>query len=117
MRVFESRVLRRIFGPMKDEVKREWRKLHNEELNDPYSSPKIFRVIKSRRMRLAEHVARIGERKGLHRILVGKTERKRPLRRSTYRCEYGIKTSSVSEMEGSLTGLIWLRIRGGDGHF
>jgi len=60
LRVFENRVLRRIFGPKRDEVTREWRKPHNEELNDLYSSPNIFRVIKSRRMKLAGHVARIG---------------------------------------------------------
>ena len=58
--MFENRVLRRIFGPKRDEVTREWRKPHNEELNDLYSSPNIFRVIKSRRMKLAGHVARIG---------------------------------------------------------
>jgi len=63
--VFENRVLRRIFGPKKDEVTRAWRKLHNEELNDLYSTPNIVRVIKSRRMRWAGHVARMGEMRGL----------------------------------------------------
>ena len=74
MRVFENRVLRRIFGPRWDEVTRGWRKLHNEELNDLYSSPKIVWVISSRRMRWAGHVAHMGER-----VLVGKPEGKRPL--------------------------------------
>jgi len=74
-------VLRRIFGPKRDKVTGECRKLHNEELNDLYSSPNIFRVIKSRRMRWAGHVARMEERKGVYRILVGKPEEMRPLGR------------------------------------
>jgi hypothetical protein len=81
LRVFENKVLRRIFGPRRDEVTREWRKLHNEEFNDLYSSPTIVRVIKSRRMRWTGHVARRGERGGMYRVLVGKPEGKRPLRR------------------------------------
>ena len=79
--VFENVVLRRIFGPRRDEVTREWRRLHNEELNDLYSSPNILRVIKSRRMRWAGHVARMGEERGAYRVLVGKPEEKRPLGR------------------------------------
>ena len=71
LRVFESRVLRRIFGPKRDEVTGEWRKLHNEELNDLYSSPSTVRVIKSRRMRWAGHVAHMVERRGVYRVLVG----------------------------------------------
>ena len=74
LRVFENRVLRRIFGPKRVEVKREWIKLHNEELNDLFSSPNIGRVIKSRRMRRAWHVARMGDRIGVYRVLVGKPE-------------------------------------------
>ena len=73
-------VLRRIFGSRRDEVTVEWRRLHNEELNDLYSSPNIVRVIKSRRMRSAGHVARMGEEGG-YRVLVGKPEGKRPLGR------------------------------------
>jgi hypothetical protein len=71
LRVFENRVLRRIFGPKRDEVTGEWRRLHNEELNNLYSSPTIIRVIKSRRMRWAGHVARMGDGRGAYRILVG----------------------------------------------
>jgi hypothetical protein len=69
-------VLRRIFWPKRDEVAAEWRKLHNEELNDPYCSPNIVRVINSRRMRWAGNVARVGERRGVYRVLVGNPERK-----------------------------------------
>ena len=74
LRVFENRVLRRIYGPKRDEVTGEWRKLHNEELNNLYSSPNIVRVIKSRGMRWAGHVARMGEGRGVYRVLVGKPE-------------------------------------------
>jgi hypothetical protein len=72
-------VLRRIFGPKRDEVTGSWRKLHNEELHNLYSSSSIIRIIKSRRMRYAGHVARMGEKKNEYRILVGKQEGKRPL--------------------------------------
>jgi hypothetical protein len=71
--VFENRVLR-IFGPKRDEETRDWRKLHDEELHDLYSFPSIFRIIKSRRMRWVEHVARMGEKRNAYRILVGKPE-------------------------------------------
>ena len=74
LRVFENMVLRRIFGPRRDEVMGEWRRVHSEEPNDLYSSPNIVRVIKSRRMRWAGHVARMGEERGLYRVLVGKPE-------------------------------------------
>jgi len=76
LRVFEIRVLRRTFGPKRDEVIGEWGRLHNEELNDLYCSPNIVRVIKSRRMRLARHVARMGERRGVYRVWVGNLEGK-----------------------------------------
>jgi hypothetical protein len=90
LRVFENRVLRRVFGPKRDEVKEEWRKLHNEELNDLYSVHDIVRVVKSRR-RWAGHVARMGEERGVHRVLVGKPERKRPLGRPRRRWDDNIK--------------------------
>jgi len=84
LRVFENRVLRRIFGPRRDEVTGEWRRLLIEEL---FFSPSIFRVIKSRRMGWAGHVARMGERRSLYRVLVGKPEGKGPLGRPRRRCE------------------------------
>jgi len=79
--VFENRVLRRVFGPNRDEVTGEWRKLYNEELMDLYSLPNNVRVVKSRRMRWAGHVARMGEGRVVHRVLVGKPEGKRSLGR------------------------------------
>jgi len=91
LRVFENRVLRKIFGPKSDEVKGEWRKPHNEELNDLYSSHNIVRVIKSRKIRRAGHVARMGEGRSVYRVLVGKPEGKRPLRRPRSRGEDNIK--------------------------
>jgi len=81
LRVFENRVLRRIFRPKRDEVTGEWRRLRNEELNDLYCSPNIVWVIKSRRMGWAGHVARMGEESGVYRVLVGKPEGRRPLGR------------------------------------
>jgi hypothetical protein len=74
--VFENRVLRRIFGLKRDEVTGEWRKLHNEELRDLYSSPSVSRIIKSRRIRWTGHVARMGEKRNAYRLLVGKPEGK-----------------------------------------
>jgi hypothetical protein len=74
--VFENRVLRRIFGPKRDEVTGEWRKLHNEEFHILYSSPNIIRQIKLRRMRLAGHVARMGEERNVCKVLMGKPEGK-----------------------------------------
>jgi hypothetical protein len=80
--VFENRVLRKIFGPMGDEVTGEWRKLHNEELRDLYSSPSRIRIIKSRRMRLAGHVTQMGEMRNAHRLLMGKPEGKATTRKT-----------------------------------
>ena len=89
--VFENMVLRRIFGPRRDEVRGEWRRLHNEELNDLYCSPNIVRVIKWKRMRWAGHVARMGEERGVFRVLVGKPEGKRPLGWPRRRCVGNIR--------------------------
>ena len=91
LRVFENRVLRRLFGLKRDEVTGGWRKLHYEELNNLYSSPNIVGVIKSRRMRWAGHVAHMGEGRGLYRGLVGKPEGKRPLGRPRRRWENNIR--------------------------
>jgi len=84
-------LFRRVFGPKRDEVTGEWRKLHNEELSDRYSLPNIVRVVKSRRMIWAGHVARMGEGSGVCRVLVGKPEGKRPMGRPRRRWEDNIK--------------------------
>jgi len=92
LRVFENRALRRIFGPRREEVMGEWRRLHNEELNEFYSSPNIVRVIKSIRMSWAGYVARMGEERGVYRVLVGKPEGRRPLGRPRRRWADNIRT-------------------------
>jgi hypothetical protein len=94
LRVLENRVLRRIFWPNGDEVTGEWRKLHNEKLNELYCSPNIIRMIKWRRMRWAGHVASRGETRGVYRVLVGKPDGKRPLWRPRGRWEDNIKNGS-----------------------
>jgi hypothetical protein len=99
LRVFKNRALRRVFGPKRNEVTGDWRKLHNEELNYLYSLPNIVRVVKSRSMRWAGHVARMGEGRGVHRVLVGKPEGKRPLGRRRRRWEDNIKMD-LNEVEG-----------------
>jgi hypothetical protein len=91
LRVFENRVLRRIFGPKRDEVTGEWKKLHNEELHILYSPPNIIRQIKSRVMRWAGNVARMEEKRKVYKVLVGKPEGKRPLGRPRRRSEDGIR--------------------------
>jgi hypothetical protein len=91
LRVFENRVLRRIFGPKRDEVTGESRKLHNEEPHNLYSSPDIIRQVKTRRMRWMGHVARMGEDRKVYKVLVGKPEGKRPLGRPRRRWENGIR--------------------------
>ena len=116
LRVFENRVLRRVFGPKRDEVTGEWRKLHNEELSDRHSLPNIVRVVKSRRMRWAGHVALMGEGRVLYGVLVGKPEGKRPLR------DPDVDGSIIlrwifRKWEGVVgTGWSWLRIGRGGGH-
>jgi hypothetical protein len=114
LRVFENRVLKRIFGPKRDEVTGECRRLHNKELYALCSSPNIIRVIKSRRLRWAGHVARMGKRKGACRALVGKPEGRRPLGRPRRRWEDNIKMDLREVGWGAYTGLIWLRV-GTDG--
>jgi hypothetical protein len=91
LRVFENRVLGRTYGPKRDEVTGKWKKLHNEELNNLYFSPNIVRVTKSRRMKLAGHVVRMGEGRGVYRVLVGKPEGRRPLERPRHRWEDNIR--------------------------
>jgi hypothetical protein len=105
LRVFEKRLLRRIFGPKRDEVTGEWRKLHNEELHSLHSSPNIIRQIKSRRMRWSGHVARMGEERNVYRVFMGKPEGKRPLRRPRHRCEDGFRMAIREICWGSVDGI------------
>jgi hypothetical protein len=107
LRVFENRVLRRIFGPERNEVTGEWRKLHNEELIELFSSPNIVRVIKSRKMRWARHVVHMGEGRNMYRVLVGKPERKRPLGILRHRWEDNIKMG-LQEVEYG--GMDWIKL-------
>jgi hypothetical protein len=113
--VFENRVLKRIFGPKRDEVTGEWRKLHSEELDNLYSSPYIIRQIKSRRMRLAGHVACMGEERKVYKVLVVKLEGKRSLGRPRHRWEDGIRMDLRETGLGLWIGFDWLRIGTGGG--
>jgi hypothetical protein len=99
-------VLRRIFGPKREEDG-PWRKLHNDELHNLYSSPNNVRVIKSRRMRWAGHMTRMEEGRGVYRVLVGRPEGKRPLGRPRRRCEYNIK---LDLREIGIDGANWIRL-------
>jgi hypothetical protein len=110
LRVFENRELRGIFGPKRGDVTGEWRKLHSGELHNLYSSPDIIRQMKSRRMRWAGHVARMGEGRNVYRVLVGKPEGKRPLGRPRRRWEEGIKINLREIGRGVWGGFTWLRI-------
>ena len=108
--------MRRIFGPKRDGVTGEWRKLNNEELNDLYCSPNIVRIIKSRKMRWAGHVACMEEGRVVHKVLVGKPKGKRPLGRPRHRWEDNIKMI-FRKWEGVVgTGWVWLRIGIGGRH-
>jgi hypothetical protein len=112
LRVFESRVLRRISGRKRDGVTGGWRKLHNEELHNLYSSPSKIRIIKSRRMRWAGHVARMGEKRNVYRLLIGNPGAKRPLGRPRRR--WITLRWTFYRLNGVLwTGLVWLRIGAG----
>jgi hypothetical protein len=102
LRVFENRVLRRIFGLKRNEVTGEWRKLHNEELHNLYSSPDIIRQVKLRQMRWAGHVARMGEERKVYKVLAGKPEGKRPLGRPRQRW------MGSEWILGSLAGGVWI---------
>jgi hypothetical protein len=107
LRVFENRVLRKIYGPKRDEVTGEWRKLHNEELHNLYTSPDIIRQVKSRRMRWAGHVARMGEERIVYKVWVGKPEGKRPLGRPRRRWEDGVR---MDLREIGLGYVDWIRL-------
>jgi hypothetical protein len=106
LRVFENRVLRKIFGPKREEDG-SWRKSQNDEVHSLHSSPNIVRVFKSRRMRWAGHVARMGEGRGVYRVLVGKPERKRPVGRPRRRWEDNIKTGL---REPGIDGANWIQL-------
>jgi len=118
LRVFEDRVLRRIrvFGPKRDGVRGEWRKIHNEELNDQHCSPNIFGVIKSRRMRCVGHIARMGKRRGVYRVLVGN------MRENDHCEDPGVDGKMILRWifrkwdVAVWTGSSWLRLGSGVGH-
>ena len=105
--MFDNMLLRRIFGPRRDEVTGEWRRLHNEEQDDLYTTPNIVRVIKSRRMRCAGHVARMGEEREVYRVLAGKPEGRIPLGRPRRRWEDNIR---MDVQEVGCVYMDWIRL-------
>jgi hypothetical protein len=116
LRVFENRVLRRVFESKRDEVTGEWRKLHNEELNDLYSLPNIVRAVKSKRIRWAGHVARMGEERGVHRVLEGNVRERGHLGDPDVDGKIILRWI-FRNLEGAVgTGRSWLRIGTGGGH-
>ena len=116
MRVFENRLLRRIFGPKRDGVTGEWRKLHSEELNDLYSTPNIIRLIKSRRAGWAGHVASKGERRGVYRVLAGQLRGRDHLEGQGVDRRIILRWLFRMQDVGEWTGSTWLRIGTGGGH-
>jgi hypothetical protein len=114
LRVFENRFLRGIFGPKRDDVMGEWRKLHNEEYHNLYLSPDIIRQVKSRRMRWAGHVACMGEERKVYKDLVGNPKGKRPLGRPRRRWEDGIRMDLKEIVWG---GVNWIRLAQGRGQW
>jgi len=116
LRVFENRMLMRMLGSKRDEVKREWRKLHNEELNDLYCSPNIVRVIKSRRMRWARHVARMGVRSGVYMLLEGNLSERYHLGDPGVDGRIILRWIFRNWDVGVWTGSSWLRIGTGGEH-
>ena len=115
MRIFENRVMRKMFTAKRKEVAGEWRRLHNEELYILCPSPIVIRVITSRRLRWAGHVARMGEKRDANRVLVGKPVKKKPLERSRRGWEDNIKTDLREVGWGTWTGSIWLETGTGGG--
>ena len=116
LRVFNNRVLKRILRPERDKVTGELRKLHNEEVNDLYPTPKIFRLMKARRMIWVGHLALMGQGTAVYRILLGKPEGKRPPGRTRCRWEDNIKMDLQQVGCGVWTKLSWLRIETVGGH-
>jgi hypothetical protein len=116
LRVFENRVLRRIFGPKRDEVTGGWRKVYNEELHNLHPSSSIIKMIKSRRMRWTKHVAQLVDKRNVYRILMGRPEEKRSLGRTRRRCVDNIKMD-LREMGVVWTVVISLRLRKSGGLF
>jgi hypothetical protein len=110
LKVFENRVLRRIFGSKRDDMTGEWRKLHNDELNDLYSSPIIFRVIKSRRPKWAGHVTRMGERRGVYKVLVGNLKEGDRLEKVDVNKRITLRWIFMKWDVGAWNGSIWLMI-------